>query len=63
MKEIRCNCNEHKSLILKYDDDVVEAQCRKCKGKHVLGLIDGKIQEIPRELIEEAIKRSTVGGI
>lgn len=62
MKELRCNCNEHKPLILKYDDDVVEGQCRKCKGKHVLGLINGKIQEIPDELIQEALRRSKIGG-
>ncbi len=62
MNELRCNCSPHKPLILKYDDEVVEGQCRKCKKKHVLGLIDGKIQEIPGELIEEALKRSTIGG-
>jgi hypothetical protein len=47
MKELRCDCNGHKPLILKYDNDVVESQCRKCKKKHVLAVIDGKIQEVP----------------
>lgn len=60
MNELRCNCSTHKPLILKYDHDVVEGQCRKCKKKHVLGLIDGKIQEIPEELIDEALRRNII---
>ena len=61
MKELRCNCDQYHPLLAKYDNDVVECQCRKCKKKHLLGLIDGKLQEIPNELIRAALKKSFGG--
>lgn len=62
MEELRCNCDQYKPLLAKFDGDVVEIKCRKCKKNHLLGLIDGKIQEIPNELIEAALKKNFGGG-
>lgn len=46
MTELRCDCNQYKPLILKYSDTIVEGQCRKCKKKHKLEVIDGRLQEV-----------------
>lgn len=62
MNELRCNCDQYHSLLAKYDNNVVEIRCRKCKKNHLLGIINGKLQEIPNELIEAALKRNFGGN-
>lgn len=46
MRELRCDCNEHRPLILKYTDTTVQGKCRKCKKLHGLEVVDGKLQEV-----------------
>lgn len=63
MNELRCNCSRHQPLVMKYDDKVVEGQCRKCKGKHVLAITDGKLQEVKPPTKQKQFGQKPKGNI